>query len=244
MLSKHEVSRLFVLLYFVGVVLLASAFFILVPEAQRTSTAWLDLAVVIAVFSINFPLLSLGRMRRSSFNDRIPALGLLGLCDLIYSGLAIGFLICGPRAMVPFRLQLVVQLLLMFVAVAVVGTSLMATAHGGEVAEEEDAMRNGLDELKAALARCEAEIRALPPGNARILDLLHKLKEDARYLSPSREASARNCETDLVAQLKEICQQAGATEVPLVATNLDSWIEQCVELMELRKQVHSHSTKE
>ena len=240
MLSKFEVSRLFVLLYFVGVVLLASAFFILVPDTQRTHTAWLDLAVVFVVFSINFPLLSLWKMGRSSFNERIPALGLVGLCDLFYSALALGVLIYSLHAVVPFRLQLVVQLFLMFAAVAVVATSFMATAHGAEVALEERATHNGLDELKAALARCEAEVGALPEGNGRALDSLHKLKDDARYLSPSREASALTYEKRLVAQLEEICQHLRSTGISPTPSDLDPRMEQCAALMALRKQVQSH----
>jgi hypothetical protein len=238
--SKSEVSRLFSLLYFVGVVLLAGSFFLLVPESRRTHAAWLDLAVIFAVFSLNFSLSFFWRISGSSFHERIPALGVLGLCDLLYTVLALGVLFYAASAGWPYRLQLVAQMCLIFTFAVAAAIAARGTVQVAEVAQQERATRAGLEELKALLAGCEAAASTLPEASGRVLQNLLKLKEDARYLSPSTQASARDFEAQMIAQLEEIQYQLRNTATPLPLFDLEARLEQCAAVMALRKQVQSH----
>ena len=232
MKTKTELSRLFVLLHLLGIGLLILAFFLLIPPGARTHSAWLDLVVVCLVLSINFPPFALVRLSLGVFDVKIPALGLLEVCDIFYSLLALGLVCYGVVYFLPFRLQLVGQLALLFAATTVVGMAWWASAHAEEVAAEEHSTRSGLDALKAALSKCESEYAVKAPNRNRERQLLLKLKDDARYLSPSLDLSAISYERQIVALVDDIrLRLEDSTPSPL-----DELFEQCAALMALRKQ--------
>jgi hypothetical protein len=233
MQTKSEISRIFVLLYFVGIALLVLAFLLLVSPGERTHAAWLDLIVVWIVFSINFPVLSMGRMRVGSFSAKIPALGLLGLCDFFYSCLALALIFCGFSYGLPFRMQLVGQMGLLFLATTVVAIAWWSSAHAAEVAKEEHSTKSGLEDLKATLSRCESELSAKAPDRNRERQFVLTLKEDARYLSPSTNPSAVSYEKQMVALVDDIRLRLDDSLAP---SGLAEQFEQCAALMALRKQ--------
>jgi hypothetical protein len=237
MQTKSKISRLFALLYFVGVALLAAGFILLVPPGARTETAWLDFAIVCIVFSINFPLFSVWRMNIGSFNAKIPTLGLLALCDLIYICLALWLMSCGGRYGLTFRMQLVGQMALLFVVATVVTIAWWSSAHVVEVTEEEKATRSALEKLKTAIDKCVASLSAKAPNCDRERQLLLRLQEDARYLSPSRDASALAYEDKIAVLIDDIRLQFEDGAVSIAALNLDKQFEQCAALMALRKQI-------
>jgi hypothetical protein len=232
MKTKAELSRLFILLHLVGIGLLVLAFFLLIPPGCRSDSAWLDLVVVCLVLSINFPPFALVQLGLGAFNVKIPALGILEVCDIVYSLLALGLVWYGVVYFLPFRIQLVGQLVLLFAATTVVGIAWWASAHAQEVAEEEHATRSGLDSLKEALSQCESEFAVKAPNRNRERQLLLKLKEDARYLSPSRDASAISYERQMVALVDDIRLRLE----DLTPSPLEELLEQCAALMALRKQ--------
>lgn len=232
MKTKAELSRLFVLLHLIGIGLLVLAFFLLIPAERRTHSAWLDLVVVCLVLSINFPPLAFVRLGLGAFNVKIPALGILEVCDIVYSLLALGLVWYGIVYLLPFRIQLVGQMALLFAATTVVGLAWWASVHAQEVAEEEYSTRSGLEDLKAALSRCESEFAVKAPSRNRERQLLIKLKDDARYLSPCRDASAISYERQIVALVDDIRLRLD----DLTSSPLDELLEQCAALLALRKQ--------
>ena len=236
MKTKSELSRLFILLHLAGLALLVLAFFLLIPPGARTHSAWLDLIVVSLVLSINFPPFAFVRLGLGVFNVKIPALGLLELCDIVYSCMALGLVFFGVFYFLPFRLQLVGQMGLLFAATTTVATAWWASAHAVEVAEEEHATRSGLEDLKAALSRCETELSTKALTRNRELQLLLTLKEDARYLSPSRDSSVISYEQQMVALVDDILLRLQDSAFPLTSSPLVEDLERCAALMALRKQ--------
>ena len=236
MQTKSEIYRVFVFLYFVGVALLLAAFFLLVPTEWRTHSAWLDLTIVFIVFSINFPLASIWRRRSGSFNAKIPALGLLGICDLLYSCFAIGLVWFGIQFLLSFRAQLIGQMSFLFLAAVVATIAWQSSAHAVEVAEEEQDTRSGLEALKAAIAHCEAALFTAVPVSEQLRRRILELKQDARFLSPSRDASALLYEQQMSSLVDDIRLQLGNGSTALKSTQLDEQFEQCAALMALRKQ--------
>ncbi len=237
MKTKSELSRLFILLHLAGIAVLVFAFFLLVPAEGRTHSAWLDLIVVCIVLSINFPPFAIVRLSLGDFNLKIPALGLLEICDAVYSSLAVGLVICGLVYFLPFRVQLVGQMGLLFAVATTVSIAYWSAAHAAEVAEEEHLTRSGLEELKAALSHCESELCTKAPNRNRERQLLLKLKEDARFLSPSRDPSAISYEQQIVALVDDIRRRLDDIAFPTTPSLLDEQFEQCAVLMALRKQI-------
>jgi len=236
MQTKSEISRLFVVLHIVGIAILVLAFFLLIPAGGRTHTAWLDLVVVCIVLSINFPPFAIVRLSLGDFNVKIPALGLLEICDFVYSILALGLVFYGVFYFLPFRLQLVGQTGLLFATATTVAIAWWSSAHAAEVAEEEHATRSGLEDLKAALSRCETDLSTKAPNRNRERQLLLALKEDARYLSPSRDSTAISYEQQIVALVDDIRLRLEDTASPLTSSPLVEEFERCAALMALRKQ--------
>ena len=234
--TKPQLNPRFLFLYVVGVGLLFASFLWLVPHADQTHTAWLDLAVVCLVYSANFPLLYLGRWRTGDFNTRISALGLLGVCDLLYSVLALGVVYAGWHFAVRFRTQLMGQAVLVFAAVVVVTIGRYSSAHVDEVTGGEETTRAGLENLKRALDRCEAAMRLSAQPVNRELRLLLTLKDDARYLSPSAAQDALSCEQKIVAEVEGIHELLAGGTI-LTPGEMDIRLQQCAALMTLRKQV-------
>ena len=170
------------------------------------------------------------------FNVKIPALGILW--SLRYC-----LHVAGIKAHyqgvvhISFRFQLVGQMALLFAATTVVAIAWWASAHAAEVTEEEHATRSGLEELKAALSRCEAQLSTNAPSRNRERQLLLKLNEDARYLSPSRDPSAISYEQQMVALVDDIRLRLEETASPLTSSPLDEDLGRCAALMALRKQI-------
>jgi hypothetical protein len=235
--TESSSSTLLAWLYAVGLALLLAAFFLLVPAAYLTQVAWLDLAVAGIVYSINFSVLFGRRISIGSFSRRIPALGLLGLTDLLYSCLAMGLIWRGVLYTLPFRIQLVGQMGLLFVAAVAAAIAWNASEHADSVAGEESEARSGVQKLKAALARCEAEVTVHPSVPQRVRQHIFQLKEDAGYLSPCRDASALSYEQQLAAQVDEVRLQLAGETIPLPLADIDAQLERCSALMALRKQI-------
>jgi len=192
--------------------------------------------VVCLVYSANFPMLYLVRWRSRDFNFRIPALGLLYVCDLFYSILALGGALVGWYLGIHFRPQLMGQTFLLFAAIIVVTIGRYSSAHADEVAQEEDTTRAALDNLRKTLDRCEAAMRIRTQPINRELQLLMALKDDARYLSPSVAQAALSYEQKLVVEVEEIQELvAGGTALP--SGELDTRFQKCAALMALRKKV-------
>jgi hypothetical protein len=105
------------------------------------------------------------------------------------------------------------------------------------VAEEERVTRSGLEDLKAALSRCETELSTKAPSRNRERQLLLTLKEDARYLSPSRDSSAISYEQQMVALVDDIRLRLEDVASPLTSPPLVEDFERCAALMALRKQI-------
>jgi hypothetical protein len=236
MQTRQEIFRMFVLLYFVGIALLVLGFFLLISPEWRTHSAWLDLTILLIVYSINFPLLSIWHIGVASFSAKIPALGLLGLCDLFYSCMALGLMFWGVAHDLPFRLQLIGQMGLLFLAMTAAAIAWLSSAHAEDVNEEEQATQCGLEALKAAISQCETELSARAPNRNREHQLLLKLKEDTRYLSPSGDPSAISAERQMITLVDDIRLRLEDAVTPLTPSPLEDQFEQCAALMALRKQ--------
>ena len=164
MQTKSEISRLFILLHLVGIALLVLAFFLLVPSRMREliphGSTWLSSALSSLSISRLFAICAT-RPWRLQCQDPCPWPA--WLCDIVYHVLALGLVFYGVFYFLPFRVQLVGQMGLLFAATTIVAIAWWASAHAVEVAEEEHATRSGLEELKAALSRCEAELSTKAP---------------------------------------------------------------------------------
>jgi hypothetical protein len=236
MRTNASISNVFYVLYILGICLLLFGFMFLVPQEYRGNVAWLDFVVVCVLFSVNFPFIATLRLRGATFSEKIPGLAILLWADPIFCLLALGVIYWGFISHAGFRIQLVSQLVLLFSSSVVVAIGWMASKHVSEVASEEEMTGASLKNLKMAISRCEVAMVGQEPTWNHEYELFRKLKEDARYLSPSVEPATISHEEEMVVLLQEICRLLDSNDPIRLKSDLHSLIAKCGTLMVLRRQ--------
>jgi|ERR1039457_3631531 hypothetical protein len=238
--SRSSISNVFLALYLLGIALLLFGFLALIPDGYRNNTAWLDFFVVIIMYSVNFPIVATWRFRGENFSEKIPGVAILLWADPIYCLLALGIIYSGVIYRLAFRVQLFFQLSAVFGSLIVVAISWMASGRVRAVSGEEHHKRDTLQQLKDAISRCDARMATLGPMWHRERELCHKLREDARFLSPCVESTAISYEEEMVVHLDDICKLLDSDDPNRIKPDLDSQIAKCGTIMALRKQTLVH----
>jgi hypothetical protein len=227
-------------LYFVGIALLIFGFLTLVPAQLRANAAWLDFTVICIIYTINFPLFALWRTGSKSFTERIPQLSVFLFADPIYCSLALGIAYWGFVSQAPYRLQLIGQLALFFVASVLATVGWYGSEHVRSVAIEEAGTRSSLQRLKTSIAKCEVSLTGLNSEWERPRLRIVKIKEDARYLSPSSDPSLVDFEDELASAADEITRLAGTHNSTDMKSQIPPLLDRCEAVMSLRRQSVNH----
>lgn len=225
----------FTLLYFVGLALLIPGLYYLLPHGMRNAFGWLDITVICLVYSLNFPLAALSWARASAFELNAPALSIRWACTGTYTVLALGGALFMALQAVPFRYQVFYQVVLVFGVAFALGLSLWATSHTMTVAAGETALKSSLQNLRAAFGGVD-DAFALDPDLTREREVMRRLREDARYLSPSSRDREHGLEQDLITELNGIRVALAASEKAIAQPELEKRIARCQSLMSMRKQ--------
>lgn len=232
-------SPIFLVLYVVGIGLTLLGFILLVPEGARSPLAYLDLAVIVGVFSLSFPLATLWWARKGSFESRIPALSVFWFVNGSYVFLALGGLVFMGLQQVPFRFQLLYQLVLLFGVAMAFGMAWWSSGHASQVSVQESAQKAGLTELRAVLVQVDDAFGLVGPGWNQERERIRNLREDARFLAPSTKERDLGLESSLGEELEGIRILLGATELQHQRADLVSRLDRCHALMSMRKQANN-----
>jgi hypothetical protein len=229
-------ASLFTALYLAGDAILLLAFFLLVPEDLRDVAGYLDLCVVLGVFTLNFPIHSLGWAFRSGDAFRIPALSIRWFGTGVYSLFALAGVVRGALAAVQFRFQLIYQLVCLFGLLAAMVLATRATSHTAVVDAEERANVAGLRELHEAAAGVEEALVFMGEGWQQQRTAIQMVREDLRFLSPSPRRPEQELEGRLTAELRDIRVLLNATDLAAARADVDARLVRCAALMSVRKQ--------
>lgn len=229
-------GKIFVPLYFVGLGLIGLGFALLVPAPIRNQVAWLDLAVVIAVYSVNFLGMAAKKCSIAGFVLRIPRLAIFIVADPLYTLAALTTIYCGFITAASFNLQLMIQLTLIFLMCMAAAAALAGSERIQYVTAQEAKKTSGIDELKQALARCEISMSASSAVSAELRSRFDRLIEDARFLSPLQAASARSLETKMIQALNALRDLSDSNDEERTRTEGQSLMARCESLMALRRK--------
>ena len=232
-------SPIFLVLYGIGIGLILLGFLLLVPDGARSQVAYLNLAVIVGVYSLSFPLGTLWWARDSSFESEIPALSVFWFVNGAYTFLALGGLVLMGLQQVSFRFQLLYQLVLFFGVGMAFGMAWWSSGHASQVAVQESSQKAGLTELRALFAQVEDAFGLVGSGWNQELDRLRKLREDARFLSPSTKERELGLEASLDQELKGIRILLGAQDLQNQRADLVARLDKCHALMSMRKQANN-----
>ena len=225
----------FIVLYLAGLILLVLGLYSLLPDGFRSSLGFLDIVVVCVAYSLNYPLAAIGWARARAFEINAPALSIRWACTGIYTVLALGGILVMAAHLTPFRFQLFFQVALLFGVAFALGLSFWATSHTARVADDEAALKSGLQYLRAAFGGLE-DAFALDPDWHQERETVRRLREDARFLSPSNRARESVLEQDLITELNCIRVVLASPDKAVVRTDLEQRLARCQSLMSMRKQ--------
>lgn len=224
-----------------GVALILFSFFYLIEPAIRTRLAWLDLAVVIAVFLVNSGNGLLLAWRREEFRQQVAAVGVLWLMDFLYSAMALGLLFIGLAAALPFKFQVVGQMTALFLFVVVTGWAVTAKRTAAEVQEREGDRLSLVLEIRREFERLAVAFDRLGPAWAAERARLNRSREDARYLASVENEEARRLEMELQNLLAGLSRALAGPPRPdaLLRADLEAAFDQLEDTIRLRKGCRS-----
>ena len=220
-----------------GIILLA--FCLLIPQQERSDTAWLNMVVVSLVFIANFAMFMVRLRGRSDFDARLARLSVLGTAISTYTVLALGCVLIGAYLGLPFNWLLVGQATAGFVF-AVLYISATYTYHGVAAAgADHDEQRQGVKQLRSTLDRLNVQFHCAEGDLTEAGALWSHLLEDARYLSSCTRPEARELEENLERNLLQI--GIALKNRPVDTGLLVEQLQQCTKLMALRRAQKNES---
>jgi hypothetical protein len=102
--------------------------------------------------------------------------------------------------------------------------------------KQEQITRSSLQNLKAAIAQCEVSLSGLDGEGEKYRNRLAKLKEDARFLSPSSDPTMLAFEGEILTAVEQITRVAQSQDAPRVKSEILSIFARCEATMALRRQ--------
>lgn len=221
----------------VGLALIFTGFFLLVPQDKRTDVFWLNLATVCIVFLV-LSLTELGLFGINfDFEKQIGGLGIRLLFIRIYSFFAIILIIVGYFAEVHFRYQLFFQLLAAFLILIGYFFSHLSSNSVVAVKDEQDLWRKGKDEILNALNQFEILFTIDSTkwlGEKQKIDIL---KENVRYLSPTNNQAAADIDSEIISIIQKAYTSASNNNGS--GEEVFSLLSRCEALLKLRKNTYS-----
>ena len=227
---------LLAVLYAAGLALLVLAFVLLLPAPLRGPVGYLDLAVASAVYSLNFPLLTLVWTRRGSGESRFPMLAVRWWVTALYSPAAIALGVIGAIYFFPFRFQLIGQLALLFLVGLGFAMATITGTHVERVTQAEGDLKASLSELRAMAGEVDDAFVLLGPEWHPHREILRRFRDDLRFLSPHSGARETDLEARLTAELRGIRILLQARDLQPQRADLDARLATCTSLLSLRKQ--------
>jgi hypothetical protein len=221
----------------VGLALIFTGFFLLVPQDKRTDVFWLNLATVCIVFLV-LSLTELGLFGINfDFEKQIGGLGIRLLFIRIYSFFAIILIIVGYFAEVHFRYQLFFQLLATFLILIGYFFSHLSSNSVVAVKDEQDLWRKGKDEILNALNQFEILFTIDSTKWLGEKQKINILKENVRYLSPTNNQAAADIDSEIINTIQKAYTTAsnnnGSGEEVFIL------LSKCEALLKLRKNTYS-----
>jgi hypothetical protein len=217
-----------------GLFLIITGFFMLVPADQRDQVTLLNLAVVCWVFLV-LAVTELGLMGfAGSISSREAGLGIRLLSSRLYTLAAIALIILGMALELEFRYQLFLQLTLVFGLLIGYFFTAVSDSKAASVLDEQEQDRMGKAAIQMALSKLERVIYQDLPRYAAEQQQVERLKEMARFLSPTNNEHARAIDAEaakLITRAAQVLPEAGAA---LALLN------QCEQLLILRKNTYAN----
>lgn len=199
----------------------------------------LDITVSLVVWGvlfagIGFPWIDLN----DPAQKRIGSLGIFWYFSSLYALVAIIWMVVGAQLDLSFRLQLIVHLVLLFVLIMGLTMASRTSEKVGEVYEKEQRERQGVTDVRSALAALKESTFGAKDLPEEVVDRITKLCDEARFVSPSNNVEAHRMEEEMVSLTHEI--SSAFFNYQMNEDAIQSKLARCERLLKNRKQLHSN----
>ncbi len=187
--NKSLSSKLFTILFFLGLVLITTVFLLIVPEKSRTNIVWLNFTVIMFVFILTYGHFQLFALRADKKKHVLPVFLSSTFFIIIYD--VISIIICILSIInifnISFKSLLSIHFILLFLLFLTLTITFLATRRSGYVINIESKKTKILDSLKSQSNRIYTKIQMLNKKNKNIdiKDKYIEIRDKIRYLSPN-----------------------------------------------------------
>lgn len=192
-----------------GIGLAFFIFLLLSNNDNRNSLSWLNLFVVIWLFSINGILILVVKNSLKRANKILPSLLTSVTFITVYDVVAVIIVIIAAilnifvdRSL--YRIFLSAHLISGFVLIVAMSIAFLSTKRVAQVADKEEALTSNLDSLKSNINMVAVKVNGLDSEFQTIKDNYRILQEKVRYISPNKSSDAISLESRIVEGLKLI----------------------------------------
>ncbi|MGN1423126.1 MAG: hypothetical protein ACI4XA_07105 [Oscillospiraceae bacterium] len=201
-MKKNEHLAVRVIIFVVGIVVLAVAYTLLSPLFERMMPEYIFTCVSVSLLylAVFLPIL-LGSARGGIAS-------LAAAAAVYWKGLAAYFTasvvaIVLAFTFIPLVIPIIIQCVALFVFVIWMCLALVAKGHIESTARDEEAKKSGVTALRNRAGRLAALAAGLEKGDS-MRAAAEKIAEDMRYLSPGNTAEAQDLERSMLAVLDTI----------------------------------------
>lgn len=196
---------IFKLVLFIAGILLIGIIFLIVnwPISDGISNAkkfvWINLLIMHVVSFLPFLL---NRITCMNLDRKIaPAMG-IGIAILLFEVVAAIVTILALVSTIGVLISIAIELIVAFLSCVVLYVGYFSGSHIEKVQRIENGQLSKLKELKASYESLELHMNALPDDFANQKALMHRICEDARYLSPVNSIEAESIDDSLIKQAR------------------------------------------
>ena len=237
-LNMKQINKTFgYVVLIIGLALVFTGFFLLVPHDKRTDVFWLNLATVCLVFLV-LSLTELGLFGINfDFEKQLGGLGIRIIFIRLYSFLALLIIVLGYFVEVQFRYQFFFQLLAAFLILIGYFFSQLSSSNVLEVQTEQDMWRKGKVDILNALNQFEILFTMDSTKWSGEKQKINFLKEDVRYLSPTNNQAAADIDSEIISTIQKAYTIASNNNGS--GEEVFSLLSKCEALLKLRKNTYS-----
>ncbi len=227
--------RFMSLIYCIGLVLILTGCYILLPSDLGTEIAVLDAIVAMIVFTLNFPIAAFGWFDRAIFERRMLSMTVVGFFSALYSIFAVVGMIYMGFHNVIFKHQVFYHLVAAFLMMFAFGLAILTGIQADKVAVEETTRKSGVKELLANARKVDDLLTRQGAELFQERATMKKFLEDIRFLSPTLGAREADLEIKMNIEILAIEIIVANFSQSQNKEELNAKLLECTALMTLRR---------
>jgi len=233
-MENKSPGQSFTLLAIAGGILVVASFFVLVPQPLRDAIFYLNLGVGIFIYLVIIHRYSALWGSEEQFESKIAGMGIFESFSVLYAILAVSGIIAGANYALPFKIQLLYQLISVFIFFVGFSLANSSARFAVSVSVAEHEMKQGIRALSDTVISIEMAFNSKNLSWKEEKQLIARVKEKVRYLSASSNAHAKTLESEFMFEGEQILSDLRSSDPD--QRTIITRLYKCDNLLDQRKQ--------